>query len=209
MATHPENTIPGFLHAMGCGADGVELDVWVTPDDRLVVTHDPLPNPPDPAQPMLDDVLALPSPDAFWFDIEAKAAQDHAPDPPRYAQLVSKAIRRSSVHHRVIVRSFDHEILRAFHAIEPDIPLAALIDYASDDWIVIAHAADASTISPRHSTATAERVARAHDAGIRVSVWTVNHREDWHRLAGIGVDTIITNDPCAAVDYFKYFFKSG
>ena len=35
-----ENTIPSFLRALQEGADGVELDVRVTKDKVLVVSHD-------------------------------------------------------------------------------------------------------------------------------------------------------------------------
>ncbi|MDE3197478.1 MAG: glycerophosphodiester phosphodiesterase, partial [Acidobacteriota bacterium] len=61
-ATHPENTLDAFRHAIRCGADAVELDVVVTTDGALAVTHDPvtcsfaeLPS----AVPNLDRVLAL------------------------------------------------------------------------------------------------------------------------------------------------------
>jgi glycerophosphoryl diester phosphodiesterase len=228
-ATHPENTIPGFVHGMACGADGVELDVAVTLDERLVVTHDLVlkadgravrEHPAaDLPLPVLDDVLALPAPDTFWFDVEAKefeakdvkakSAAGLQPGPLRYAQLLSEAIGRSPAPHRVLVRSFDHDILRAFHDLEPQIPLAALIGYASDDWVAIAHSAGAAIISPHYTTVTRERVVGAHDAGIRVSVWSVNEPDDWARLAALGIDSIITDDPGAAVRYFKYFFKSG
>lgn len=36
----PENTIPAFKSALSLGADGVELDVRLTKDQRLVVFHD-------------------------------------------------------------------------------------------------------------------------------------------------------------------------
>jgi glycerophosphoryl diester phosphodiesterase len=36
-----ENTLAAFARAGGLGADGVELDVRRTADDRLVVHHDP------------------------------------------------------------------------------------------------------------------------------------------------------------------------
>ncbi len=220
MATHPENTIPGFLHAIACGADGVELDVAVTLDDALVVTHDlalkadgrvvrehraaelPLP--------LLDEVLALASPDGFWFDIEVKSSPDASPNAARLvSEALHRAFHRASCRHRVIVRSFDHAILRAFHILEPAIPLAALIAYQSDDWARIARDANATIISPHYSTITAPRVQSAHDAGIRVSAWTVDDPQDWDRLAATGVDTIITNDPAAAVDHFRYRFRSG
>lgn len=40
----PENTIAGFLSAIEAGADFIELDVCVTVDDVLVVSHDPVLN---------------------------------------------------------------------------------------------------------------------------------------------------------------------
>ncbi len=39
-ATHPENTLEGFRHALSVGADALELDVHVTRDGRVVVHHD-------------------------------------------------------------------------------------------------------------------------------------------------------------------------
>lgn len=43
-ARFPENTLPAFEHALAVGADVLELDVLVSADDRLVVTHDPYVN---------------------------------------------------------------------------------------------------------------------------------------------------------------------
>jgi glycerophosphoryl diester phosphodiesterase len=39
-ARFPENTLPALRHALAAGADGVEIDVRVTADDRLVLAHD-------------------------------------------------------------------------------------------------------------------------------------------------------------------------
>jgi glycerophosphoryl diester phosphodiesterase len=44
-AARPENTMAAFEYAVAAGADWIELDVNVTRDDVLVVTHDPLFNP--------------------------------------------------------------------------------------------------------------------------------------------------------------------
>ncbi len=43
-AVMPENTLPAFEYAIDVGADVLELDVWATADDVLVVHHDPLIN---------------------------------------------------------------------------------------------------------------------------------------------------------------------
>ena len=39
-ADYPENTLTGFLHAIECGADALEVDVAVTRDNVLVASHD-------------------------------------------------------------------------------------------------------------------------------------------------------------------------
>jgi glycerophosphoryl diester phosphodiesterase len=41
----PENTLPGFAGALAIGVDTLELDVAMTADDVVVVTHDPTLNP--------------------------------------------------------------------------------------------------------------------------------------------------------------------
>lgn len=41
-ALFPENTLPGFVHAIEAGADFIELDVLATADDTLVACHDPV-----------------------------------------------------------------------------------------------------------------------------------------------------------------------
>jgi glycerophosphoryl diester phosphodiesterase len=43
-AVLPENTIPAFEHAIAAGADVLELDLAVTKDNVLVVSHDPVIN---------------------------------------------------------------------------------------------------------------------------------------------------------------------
>ncbi|USS40662.1 glycerophosphodiester phosphodiesterase [Thermococcus aggregans] len=37
---YPENSLLAFLEAIKAGADGVELDVWLTKDGRVIVMHD-------------------------------------------------------------------------------------------------------------------------------------------------------------------------
>ncbi len=41
-AVLPENTIPGFIYAIRAGVDFIEMDLAVTSDDVLVVSHDPV-----------------------------------------------------------------------------------------------------------------------------------------------------------------------
>ncbi len=41
----PENTIPGFIHALELGAEVLELDVVITSDRQVLVSHEPWMNP--------------------------------------------------------------------------------------------------------------------------------------------------------------------
>src|SRR5215475_4138277 len=45
-AMRPENTIPAFEYAIAAGVDVLELDMGVTRDGILVVSHDPYLEPP-------------------------------------------------------------------------------------------------------------------------------------------------------------------
>lgn len=41
----PENTLPAFLHALALGVDVLELDVVISADNKVVVSHEPWLNP--------------------------------------------------------------------------------------------------------------------------------------------------------------------
>ncbi|MGH9659716.1 MAG: glycerophosphodiester phosphodiesterase [Bryobacteraceae bacterium] len=64
-AVRPENTLPAFLYAIDAGVDVLELDMAVTKDDVVVVSHDPIlnsvictgPGPPRPIRSMSFDQL--------------------------------------------------------------------------------------------------------------------------------------------------------
>src|SRR5216110_1125190 len=45
-ALRPENTLPAFEYAIAQGVDAIELDMAVTKDNAIVVSHDPVLEPP-------------------------------------------------------------------------------------------------------------------------------------------------------------------
>ncbi|HKA41816.1 MAG TPA: glycerophosphodiester phosphodiesterase [Burkholderiales bacterium] len=58
----PENTLPGFAHALGIGVSAFELDCAITRDGVVVISHDPLLNP---------DITR--TPDGKWLDAAGPA----------------------------------------------------------------------------------------------------------------------------------------
>jgi glycerophosphoryl diester phosphodiesterase len=203
-ATHPENTLAAFEHALQCGADAVELDVVVTVDGVLAVTHDPVMRPfaelPS-GVPDLDRVLAAGAGNDLIFDIEAKECGALTPTPHAYAQMILDAVDRAGMAERVFLRSFDHSILRAAHDLRPEIPLVALVADRALNWVRICERAKARCISPWFKLVSKAAVRRAHEAGLVVMPWTVNKPRSWARMVRLGVDWIITDDPAALVEY--------
>lgn len=201
-ATHPENTIEAFRHALEAGADAVELDVTLSRDGVLAVSHDPVRC--DFADlrsgaARIEQVVEFARGNSLFFDVEAKW---HPPSPMRgkeYARLFMAAV--APLAGRVAVRSFHHRLLRFAHEIAPGIPLIALTRRSAIRWVHIARKARARAISPHHWLITPGEVRRAHRAGLPVYAWTVNREEDWRRMLRLEVDGIITDDPAALVAF--------
>lgn len=205
-ATHPENTIAAFRHAIACGADAVELDVVVTADGELAVTHDPVSvafGDLDASIPLLEDVLALAPGNEMVFDIEMKECGALTPAPSRYAEMLLDRIGGQSLEGRIMVRSFEHAFLRVLHGLSAELPLIALVEDEGGDWIQVCRDACAQAISPRFGYVTVENVARSHSAGLAVIPWTANDPAEWERLIEAGVDAIVTDDPAGLVRYVR------
>jgi glycerophosphoryl diester phosphodiesterase len=56
-ALRPENTLPAFEYAIAQGVDALELDMAVTKDNVLVVSHDPMLHPPVCSGPVPEAVI--------------------------------------------------------------------------------------------------------------------------------------------------------
>jgi len=220
----PENTIPGFEYAIDAGVDAIELDVAVTRDDVLVLSHDPVlafgairgvtlrelrAEKAGVSIPTLDEVLELAPRGSFEFNIEAKifAEQpEYTPSPEKFARLALDSIQAHRLESRCVLLSFDFRILHAMKAIAPEIRLSALYEGGSEDFVSVARRGGARIVSPEKSLVTFEKVGAAHEAGLQVVVWTANTRAEWDALISAGVDAIVTDDPGALIGYLK---KSG
>jgi len=240
-AMRPENTLPAFEYAISQGVDALELDMAVTRDNVIVVSHDPVLEPPvctgpqekavihqltlaevkqwdcgakqNPAfpkqqavpgtrMPTLEEVFALAPKGKFLFNIETKSFPDRpelTPPPEEFARMVLDLVRKHRLETRVVLQSFDFRTLLAMKKLAPEIALSALYEGAPKDFVTIAKEAGAGIVSPTFRLVTPEQVRAAHAAGLQVLPWTANRPEDWTRLAGAGVDGIITDDPAALI----------
>lgn len=249
-AVLPENTLPAFEYAIASGADWIELDLWATKDNVLVVTHDPAINlkicsggggaerlirnltlaevkkwdcgtpanaeyprqkaVPGTRIPTLDEVLGLAGKGAFRFNVEIKndpRRPEQAPEPAAYARLVVETIARHKLGARVLIQSFDWRLLHETAKLDAGLKRTALFPSAGQDlgrdYVGIAREANVKSVSVRHDTVTAEKVAAAHKAGIEVIAWTANTEEAWAKLLAAGVDEIITDDPAGLISWLR------
>ncbi|MFF3287638.1 glycerophosphodiester phosphodiesterase [Streptomyces sp. NPDC003023] len=106
---------------------------------------------------------------------------------------------RRHVRSRLVIQSFGANSIRSVHQQRPDVTTGFLGTPSVAELPSYAEFTD--QINPPYSTLTGEYVAAvhalkgAHGKRLRVSTWTVNDAAAAERVAGYGVDGIITNKP--------------
>jgi glycerophosphoryl diester phosphodiesterase len=165
--------------------------------------------------PTLPEVLGLAAPAGVGVLVEIKtpgpAARYErrrgrvAAEPgPRYEGLESRvldALDKFGVRERAFLLAFNPGVLAEVRALAPTQPTALLVERrhveesgarALDavDW---AREAGATFLGLHHTLCDAALVEAAHAAGVALGVFTVNDEEAMRRLAGWGVDVIISD----------------
>ncbi len=196
-----ENSVAAFELADAMGADGVELDVRLAPDGRLLVKHDPLPG--DVAVldslPTLDDALVACG--DMLVNVEIKNSADEPGHDPSGAVVAPtiETLRRHGAADRWIISSFDWETIQRCRRAAPDIATAYLVSEATNETIERTAAAGHRALHPGETSVTADLVQRCHDAGLAVNTWTCNDVRRLRELADVAVDGVCTDVPDVAL----------
>jgi glycerophosphoryl diester phosphodiesterase len=185
-----------------------QLDVGSVPNPRFPLQQ----LKPGARIPTLDEVFELvkssPHPTAkkVRFNIETKIVPglpQASPDPETYVRQVYDVIRHHGMISRCVLQSFDHRILKAAKALDPQLKIAALITGTLPNLVLLAKDLKAEYISPEHTWITAMEVQALQSSNVKVVPWTANHLHEWDRLVGLGVDGIITDDPAMLISYLE------
>lgn len=205
-----ENTVAAFGAAGAMGADGVELDVRRTGDDRLVVHHDAFladgraivatrsADLPDHVPSLAD---ALDACDGMFVNIEIKndpGEPDHDPGDWVAHRLGELLVRRSGGV-RWLISSFRFETVVTCRKVLPAVRTAFLVDSVDDAVIARTAAAGHVAIHPWVETLDERWVRAAHAAGLAVNTWTCDDPDRIRDLVRWGVDGICTNVPDLAL----------
>lgn len=102
----------------------------------------------------------------------------------------------ADLEHDVLISSFVPQAIAPFTG--EDSHTALLIEpNRGTDWesdVAAAESLDAVAIHPQYDAVTPDRVAMAHDRGLRVNAWTVPDAETVERLREAGVDGVFVDD---------------
>lgn len=214
-AERPENTLAAFRRALALDVDGIELDVRLTRDDVPMVFHDPglrrLTGAPgrlanltwaelrsrrvrglEPI-PRLVDVLALTRGLAV-VQIELKTGP---------VEPVVHAIRQARAAEWVILASFNPRWVEAARDLAPGIPRMVISEGREAPAALVRRLArcGASGLSVNHRAIHSEAwLNHFHARGYAVWTWTVNEPATARKLAGWGVNAVLSDDPALMRD---------
>ncbi|NLL48594.1 MAG: glycerophosphodiester phosphodiesterase [Firmicutes bacterium] len=216
----PENTMPAFELALEAGSGGIELDVHLTKDGKVVVIHDPtLERTTDGEGAVANFTLAeLKELDAgSWYSSEFKGVQlptlrevldlvkDHnvllnvetkaAFGFERLNEEVASLIDEYSLWEKTIISSFNHYALVHMKMLRTQARTGILYNCGLYNPWEYAKSIGASALHPHHKTILPELVQAAQANGMMVNVWTVDEAVDIERMALAKIDSIITNVP--------------
>ncbi len=221
----PENTLESFRKAIMLGADGIELDVQLTKDDRIVVIHDETidrisdgkgwvkdytleelrrfnynKTHPEFAHadiPTLREVYELMKPSGLTINVELKTGIVF------YEELERKVIeltREMEMEDNVLYSSFNHYTCVKLHELNPDAYVGFLYADGPIDMAEYAKQHGADALHPAlYNLQFPNYMKDAADRGLDVNVWTVNEEKYMQMCCRLGVNAIITNYPDIAL----------
>lgn len=220
----PENTMPAFVKACEMGADGVELDVQLTKDGKIVVIHDEtlervsdgtgfvkdytleelkrmdvskvMPDYGTVRIPTLSDVLEELKPRGIEINIELKTGLFLYPG---LEQKVLTLVQGLNMTDRIWCSSFNHETVCRIKRLCPQMRCGFLITDILMDVAAYTKKYGIDALHPAdYHLQNPLFVKRAKKQGLKVHVWTVNDKKHMHAFAKQGVDALITNYPDVA-----------
>lgn len=219
--THPENTIAAFKATAKLPVHGVEFDVHMTKDHELVVIHDETinrtsngtgfikdltlaelkkfdfgswysPKFKQETIPTLREVLYVFKDTHHHLNIELKS--DVFPY-EGMEQAVLQMLNDYRLETRVVISSFNHEMVRNFKQLAPSIETAVLFMEVMIEPHIYAEKVGADALHAFFPTVLRPMGVEAIASGKNVRVFTVNEEKYTDLLKQVGVDAIFTDYP--------------
>ncbi len=221
----PENTISSFRKAIDLGCDGIELDVHLTLDNKLVVYHDYSLGRTSSGEgfikdltleyikeqdagswfstkfaeekiPTLEEVLDV-IPKSMLLIIEIKAI---AMDERKIGNYVVDILNKRGRIESTIISSFNHNILKDVQKISKEIKLGALMyTLLTGMENYLTNDVNYTSVHLSADLINEQLIMSLLERGIKTFVWTINDKYIAEVFRDLSVEGIITNIP----DIFK------
>ena len=220
----PEHTIAAFSKAMEVGARWFEFDVDIIGDGSLIVIHDDTLDRTTTGSgsyyqlgfsdirrldagrwfsdtyrferiPEAADVLAFAHAQLMGANLEIKPCAGGDRLRERLIEALAVTLAGDKVPSRLIVSSFDHDLLAAFHEARPDVALGWLVERGQgpSSWRGGAEALGCAAVHPPLEGLTEAEVADMRAAGFDVNVWTVNSLSRANELFNWGATGVFSD----------------
>jgi glycerophosphoryl diester phosphodiesterase len=227
----PENTMAAFRKAVELGAQFIETDLQATRDAGIVALHDPtLDRTTNGHGPVyahtFEEVRQLDA--GSWYRGRAGASfvGERVPsiqeilrfgaqhDINLYLEIkthktwgtenaIVAALHESGEAERVVMLSFDPNMLEAVHRLDGTVMTGLLCDQPGGDLVERALRIGARQLAPRGDLVTPDLVEKAHESDLPVVAWTINEPKRMRRLIAAGVDGIMSDYPDRLVQALK------
>ncbi len=225
----PENTLASVGRAVADGADWVEIDVQESRDGEVVVVHDSdfmklAGNPLKVWDGNLADIRRIDI--GSWFDPafsdqrvptlrevleEIKGRSKLVIELKYYGhdqqleQRVVDIVEQAGMSSDVVIMSLKLEGVEKLQALRPDWTTGLLAASAVGDLSRL----EVDFLAVNQAMASRAFIRRAHAAGKRVFVWTVNDALSLSRWMSMGVDGVITDEPALAREVLAHRADMG
>lgn len=218
---YPENTILSIKEGIKAGAEGIEIDVHKTKDNKLVVIHDEdiertfkgkglvkdytltklkefkcrnkvFQENLDCRIPTLEEVLEIIKVAGIMLNIELKTDEIHYEG---IEKDVIDLVNKYDLKDKVILSSFNHESIKMVRQIDSEIKTGLLYEKPIKDIIKYAKIFGAYAIHPDKRLVTEELLREASENNIKVNIYTVNSPIIMRKLIKARASGLFTDYP--------------
>jgi len=202
-----ENTLASFQKALDLKVDGVELDVHLSLDQKVMVIHDEtidrtttgkgFVNQMNASElnqfgiPTLEEVLVLINKKCF-VNIEIK---DNSATTFVLEILQKYSLEKNWNSKLFQISSFDWDVLKVCDSNNSKISLGVITENSIEEALIFAKKIKANAINPHFKLLSFENVLVMHENGFKIFPWTVNQLEDITFVKSLKVDGIISDFP--------------
>lgn len=196
-----ENTLDSFQKALGLCVDGIELDVHLSSDKKVMVIHDETIDRTTSGKGFVKDFscaklqdLGVPTLDEVIHLIYGKCFINIEIKDSNATNEVLKILEKFDLN-LFQISSFNWEVLEEISKLNAEIYLGVLTDDHLENAITFAKKIKAKSINPYYKLLNLEKVTLLQENGFEVFPWTVNDASEIEKIKSYNVNGIISDFP--------------